>query len=141
MDEASIGSVEGRDLALEVLTRRRGEILARIPENETPASSFYAFTKQTRKKYFNAYLDSLKGAIEDGDTTDFLGNETFQSYSHAKNGFALRDVLCVPGVVKNTLLSLIKDMVSAGETTPQAAFECALLLNDVLGKAESIRAQ
>src|SRR5665647_1008031 len=137
----SYEAVEGRKLALDVLTRKRGEVLARIPEDETPSSSFYAFNKQTRKKYFNAYLDSVKGAVQDGDTTDFLGNETFQSYSHAKNGYALKDVLCVPGVIKKTLLVVVKDMVDDGETTPGAAFQCAILFNDVLGQAETIRAQ
>ena len=141
MAEALFESVEGRKLALDVLSRKRSEVLARIPENDTPGSSFYAFTKQTRKKYFTAYLGLLQAAIEDGDTTDFLGNETFQSYSHAKNGYALKDVLCVPGVVKNSLLSVVKDMVGDGEAGPEAAFQCALLLNEVLGQAESIRAQ
>jgi HD-GYP domain-containing protein (c-di-GMP phosphodiesterase class II) len=137
----SYEAVEGRKLALDVLTRKRPEVLARIPEDETPSSSFYAFSKQTRRKYFNAYLDSLKGAVADDDTTDFLGNETFQSYSHAKNGYALKDVLCVPGVIKKTLLLVVKDMVDDGETTPGSAFQCAILFNDVLGQAETIRAQ
>ena len=88
MAEALLESVEGRKLALDVLSRKRSEVLARIPENDTPGSSFYAFTKQTRKKYFTAYLGLLQAALEDRDTTDFLGNETFQSYSHAKNGYA-----------------------------------------------------
>ncbi|HEY5494820.1 MAG TPA: HD domain-containing phosphohydrolase [Candidatus Anoxymicrobiaceae bacterium] len=141
MAQESYEAVEGRKLALDVLTRKRPEVLARIPEDETPSSSFYAFSKQTRRKYFNAYLDSLKGAVADDDTTDFLGNETFQSYSHAKNGYALKDVLCVPGVIKKTLLLVVKDMVDDGETTPGSAFQCAILFNDVLGQAETIRAQ
>src|SRR5450759_5280006 len=132
---------EGRALALDVLSRRRADVLAKIPEQDTPSSSFYAFTKLTRKKYFINYLDSLKGAISDGDTTDFLGNETFQSYSHAKNGYSLKDVLCVPVAVKTALSAVVKDMVEQGEASPTAAFQCSLVLDDLLGQAENIRAQ
>ena len=132
---------EGRALALDVLSRRRADVLAKIPEHDTPSSSFYAFMKLTRKKYFINYLDSLKGAISDGDTTDFLGNETFQSYSHAKNGYSLKDVLCVPVAVKTALIAVVKDMVEQGEASPTAAFQCSLVLDDLLGQAENIRAQ
>ncbi|HEY5527124.1 MAG TPA: HD domain-containing phosphohydrolase [Candidatus Anoxymicrobiaceae bacterium] len=131
----------GKTLALEVLGKRRAEVLGRIPEKETPSSSFYAFMKQTRKKYFNSYLDSVKDALSDGDTTDFLGNETFQSYSHAKNGYALKDVICVPTVVKSALLSVIKDMVEKGDAGPADAFSAALALDELLTQAEIIRAQ
>ena len=141
MAARSTGTESGRQLILEVLTKKRPDVLARIPEDETPSSSFYAFLKQNRKKYFTSYLDSLKDAIADGDDTDFLGNETFQSYSHAKNGYALKDVLCVPGVVKGAVLGVVRDMVEGGETTAAAAFDAAMTLDEVLGMAETIRAQ
>jgi HD-GYP domain-containing protein (c-di-GMP phosphodiesterase class II) len=141
MTAGSLDFKEGRKLALDVLSRRRADVLAKIPESDTPGSSFYAFMKLTRKKYFINYLDCLKDAVSDGDTTDFLGNETFQSYSHAKNGFSLKDVLCVPVAVKTALLSVVKDMVESTEADPSAAFECSLVLNDLLGQAENIRAQ
>ncbi|MHB8895370.1 MAG: HD domain-containing phosphohydrolase, partial [Candidatus Geothermincolia bacterium] len=141
MTSGSFDSHDGVKLAIEVLGKRRAEILARIPENDTPSTSFYAFMKQTRKKYFNGYLDSLKGALADGDTTDFLGNETFQSYSHAKNGYSLQDVICVPTVVKTAVLSVIRDMVQSGDASASDAFEATLTLTEILGQAESIRAQ
>jgi HD-GYP domain-containing protein (c-di-GMP phosphodiesterase class II) len=141
MTEWSTGSEEGKKVALVVLTRKRSEVLARIPEGDTPPSSFYAFTRQTRKKFFSSYLDAVKDAVISGDTTDFLGNETFQSYSHAKNGYALKDVLAVPLVVRRAIVGVIKDMVVAGETDPAAAFECSVLLDELLSEAGCIRAQ
>lgn len=141
MAPGSFDTQDGRKLALEVLTKRRADVLARIPENDTPTTSFYAFLKQTRKKFFGGYLDSLKDAIYDGDTTDFLGNETFQSYSHAKNGYALQEVICIPTAVKTAVLSVIKDMVDSGEVQASQAFHATLMICDLLGQAETIRAQ
>ena len=103
---------------------------------------FYAFNKQTRKKYFNGYLDSLKGTVADGDTTDFLGNETFQSYSHARNGYSLRDVLKVPAVVKKAVSGVISEMVTGEETdacTPPSRRDA--VLEEILDQAKTLRAQ
>ncbi len=133
--------VEGKKLALEILGKRLADVLARIPESDTPPSSFYAFIKQTRRKFFTGYLELLKGAIAGGDTVDFLANETFQSYSYARNGYALKDVLCVLEVVRTALLEVIRDMVVNGEASSSAAFECVLVLDEALGKAENTRAQ
>lgn len=139
--DGPLDSVPGRNLALDILAKRRADVLARIPENETPSSSFYAFLKLTRKKFFNNYLEALKGAVSSGDTTDFLGNETFQSYSHAKNGYALRDVLSVPVAVKTALLQEVRDAVNRGDARPEAALDCSLIFVQLLGEAENIRAQ
>ncbi len=141
MASGTLEGARGRKLALEVITKRRARVLARIPESETPGTSFYAFLKQTRKKYFNTYLDSLESAIAEGDTADFLGNETFQSYSHAKNGFALQEVIGIPGVVKTALLAVIREMVEAKEASPADAFEATLIVDDMLEQAKTIRAQ
>jgi HD-GYP domain-containing protein (c-di-GMP phosphodiesterase class II) len=125
----------------ELLGRRRSEVIARIPEEGSPGSAFYAYLKQTRRKYFSAYLDLLGGAVQTGDTTDFLGNETFQSYSHAKNGFSMKEVLSIPYLVERALVAQISDMVEHGEAEPQAALQAALLIGDTLGQAERIRAE
>jgi len=131
----------GRDLAVELLSSRRSELLDRVVAQDTPPSPYYSFLKMTRKKYFNAYFDYLREAVENGDTTDLLGNETFQSYSHAKNGFQLKEVLQVPVCVKHVLLGMLGEMAEAGDVSPAAAVEAAGLLVDVLDEAETIRAQ
>lgn len=141
MATGSFGSEDGKRLAIDVLTRRRSEVLARIPEDGTPSSSYYSFLKQTRKKYFNGYLDSLKDAVSNGDTTDFLGNETFQSYSHAKNGYPLQEVICIPTVVKTALLATMKSMVEDGQASASDALEATVMLSDILSQSEMIRAQ
>ena len=132
---------EGRKLAADVLARKRSEVLAGIPEENTPGTSFYAFLKLTRKKYFNNYLDSLKDAIVTGDSTDFLGNETFQSYSHAKNGYALQDVIMVPAAVRRAVFAVVRRMVRSGEADAAEAFEAILLLGGLLDESKTIRAQ
>jgi HD-GYP domain-containing protein (c-di-GMP phosphodiesterase class II) len=139
--EAAENSGVGKKLALEILTRRRADVVARIPESESPASSFYAFLKQTRRKYFFSYMDLLKDAIESGDTTDFLGNETFQSYSHAKNGFTMKDVLSIPTLAERALVTLAGEMAAKGEVRADAALEAAAIICDILGQAETIRAE
>ena len=110
MRGTSSGTGAGQKLALDMLSRRRADVVARIPESESPQSSFYTFLKQTRRKYFFNYLDLLRDAIATGDTMDFLGNETFQSYSHAKNGFSMKDVLCIPNLVEAALVWLASEM-------------------------------
>jgi HD-GYP domain-containing protein (c-di-GMP phosphodiesterase class II) len=132
---------QGVKLALEMLTRRRSEVITRIPESESPPSLFYTFLKQTRRKYLLGYLDLLKDAIATGDTTDFLGNETFQSYSHAKNGFSLKEVLSIPTLVEKALVGLASDMAASGEATADAALSSSLIICDILGQAETIRAE
>lgn len=134
-------SEEGRILAQEVLTKRRGDVLSHISKEESPPSSFYAFVKQTRKKYFSTYLDSLAQAIASGDTTDFLGNETFQSYSQARNGYPLREVLQVPNAVKNAVRETLMEMMARGEARPGPAFQAVMIISQMLDEAESIRAQ
>jgi len=59
---------EGKKLALDVIKRKHSEVIARITEQDPPPSSFYAFLKLTRKKYFNGYLDSIRVALETGTT-------------------------------------------------------------------------
>ena len=131
----------GRALAIDLLTSRKAEVLTLIPSEDSPSTGFYAFLRQTRKRFFQTYLDVLRKAIETGDTTDFLGNETFQSYSHAMNGFELREVLQVPAAVKAGLRDALSDMVTNGGADGRAAFEAILLLGDLLDQAEIIRAQ
>ncbi|MBU1672211.1 MAG: GAF domain-containing protein [Actinobacteria bacterium] len=134
-------SGKGKRLAVELLTDRRSELFALIPEDESPPSPFYGFLKQTRRKYFGSYLDSLADAVRSGDTTDFLGNETFQSYSHAKNGFLLRDVISVPACVNRAVSTLLKSLLDRGEAEGAAAFEAAILLDDLLTQSQAIRSQ
>jgi len=132
---------EGKKLALNAIKRKHSEVIARITEQDPPPSSFYAFLKLTRKKYFNGYLDSIRVALETGDNTDFLGNETFQSYSHARNGYALKDVLNVPRSVRNAVTGVIEEMVENGEAQAGAALGAITLLDELLQDAELIRAQ
>jgi hypothetical protein len=47
----------------------------------------------------------------------------------------------VPLVVRRAIVGVIKDMVVAGETDPAAAFECSVLLDELLSEAGCIRAQ
>ena len=141
MRGTSSGSGAGQKLALDMLSRRRADVVARIPESESPQSSFYTFLKQTRRKYFFNYLDLLRDAIATGDTMDFLGNETFQSYSHAKNGFSMKDVLCIPNLVEEALVGLASEMAERGEVNADAALEAAVMICDILGQAETIRAE
>jgi len=131
----------GEMLALEVINRKHSEIIGRITEQEAPPSSFYAFLKLTRKKYFKSYLNSLTDALQTGDSTDFLGNETFQSYSHARNGYALKDVLNVPRSVRNAITGVIEEMVESGEAQPGVALGAIMLVDELLQDAELIRAQ
>jgi HD-GYP domain-containing protein (c-di-GMP phosphodiesterase class II) len=132
---------EGRKAALDILAAKRQEIIAALREDASPSTAYYAFLKQTRKKFFSQYVDALKGAIADRDTTDFLGNETFQSYSHAVNGFALKDVLQVPAAVRLAIHEVMEQMVGAGEMKPGKALAATVLLDDVLDEAQLIRAQ
>ena len=141
MRGTSSGTGAGQKLALDMLSRRRADVVARIPESESPQSSFYTFLKQTRRKYFFNYLDLLRDAIATGDTIDFLGNETFQSYSHAKNGFGMKDVLCIPNLVEEALVGLASEMAEWGEVNADAALGAAIMICDILGQAETIRAE
>ena len=141
MRGTSSGTGAGQKLALDMLSRRRADVVARIPESESPQSSFYTFLKQTRRKYFFNYLDLLRDAVATGDTMDFLGNETFQSYSHAKNGFGMKDVLCIPNLVEEALVGLASEMAERGEVNADAALEAAVMICDILGQAETIRAE
>lgn len=135
------GASEGATFALEVLSRKRSEILSGLLDQDIPDASFYAFQKQTRKKFFTHYLDSLREAVRFGDTTDFLGNETFQSYSHARNGFLLRDVLKIPVAVKKSIHGVVSGMLDDEEIQPAAALGAMEIIDGILEEAESIRAQ
>lgn len=132
---------EGRKAALEVLSNKRPEIISALREDALPPSSYYAFLKQTRKKFFSQYLDALKGALQDDDPTDFLGNETFQSYSHAANGFELRQVLQVPVAVRQAFVDVLEQMVSDGEVKPERALVASGVVGDLLDEVQLIRAQ
>ncbi len=134
-------SGEGKRLALDLLTSRRDDIIGRIPVRESPRTPYYAFLKQTRKNFFFGYFDLLKEAVETEDTTDFLGSETFESYSHAKNGFSMKEVLSVPTLVERALVGLVADMAGAGEADAGAGLAAAVLLSDILGQAETLRAE
>lgn len=134
-------SGDGKRLALKMLTARRAEVLARIPESESPTTAFYTFLKVTRKRFFSSYLGLLKEAIETGDTTDFMGNETFQSYSHAKNGFSMKEVLSVPTLVEKALVGLASDLAANGEAPAREALGAAVTVSGILGEAETIRAE
>lgn len=141
MNDASDLREKGKRLILFVLDKRRTMVLAKLAREEAPSSSFYAFLNQTRKRYFMNYLDLLRSAVETGDNTDFLGNETFQSYSHGRNGYSLSDVLSIPVMVKGAILELITEMVEDGDTDPESGFGAASLLWELLGEAEIIRSQ
>lgn len=141
MSADSFTTGEGKRLALEVLGRRRAEVIARISPEASPSSSFYSSIKQTRRRYLTTYLDWLSEAIANDDTTDFLGNETFQSYSQAKNGFMLKEVLQVPLAVKHALTGLLSEMVEKEDVDAAAALEAKSLLDDLLDQAGMIRAQ
>jgi HD-GYP domain-containing protein (c-di-GMP phosphodiesterase class II) len=132
---------EGRRLVIDVLSRKRAEIIAIISDGEMPSTPFFAFLRQTKKRFFATYIDALKKTIDTGDTTDFLGNETFQSYSHAKNGFDLREVLQVPTAVKTAINEILLEMVEAGQADGSAALAAAVLIDELLGQAETIRSQ
>ena len=141
MDGSTAASDEGKAQLLEALDRRREEILSRIDERDTPSSAFYAFMNMTRRKYLENYLELLREAIETGDSTDLLGNETFQSYSHAKNGFSLKEVLSIPSVVERSLVGVLAEMAASGDADAGAALEAVVLAGDVLGQAGTIRAE
>jgi len=132
---------EGRKAALVILTGKRQEIIASLREDASPPTAYYAFLKQTRKKFFAQYIEALKDAIEAKDTTDFLGNETFQSYSHAVNGFALKDVLQVPAAVRLAIHDVMEQMISDSEMKSGKALAATILLDDILDEAQLIRAQ
>ena len=134
-------SDNGKFLALELLTTRRAEVLSRITEGEPPSTSFYSFLKLTRKKYFVSYLDQLKEALEADDMMDFLGNETFQSYSHAKNGFSMKEVLSVPSIVERAITGLAAELIDSGDVKPGDAMAATLLVHEMLGQAATIRAE
>ena len=134
-------STNGKRLALEVLGRRRAEILSRIPAEDSPSSHFYSFLKLTRKKFFAGYLELLYDTVNSGDTTDFLGNETFQSYSHGKNGFELQEVLQVPVSVKGAVQDVLREMVENGEAEGGVAVEVVSRISALLDEAEIVRAQ
>ncbi len=141
MTGLSAGRDEGIELGLHILANRRSEVIAKIPQEGSPPSPFYAYLKQTRKKFFAAYLELLQVTFESGDSTDFLGNETFQSYSHAKNGFSMKDVLSVPGLVEKAVMGVAMEMVERGEASPRAALSLSVTLGNLLGEAETIRAE
>ncbi len=132
---------EGRKAAIEVLDSHRLEIISAVREDCSPPSSYYAFLKQTRKKFFTEYLEAMKGALADADATDFMGNETFQSYSHAMNGFELRQVLQVPAAVKQAFCEVLEKTVSSGELKPEAGLAASVIVGNLLDEAATIRAQ
>ena len=131
----------GVRLLVNVLSHRKQEVLKRVSEAESLPSDFYLFLKVTKKKFFSNYLDALREAFESADPTDFLGNETFQSYSHAKNGFSLHDVLCVPGLVREAVQHVIEMMVDRGEADARAGLAAVARLDGLIGEAQLIRAQ
>lgn len=141
MNKASDLYEKGKRLILFVLEKRRTMVLARLAREDGPSSSFYAFLNQTRKRYFMSYLDLLQSAVETGDNTDFMGNETFQSYSLGRNGYSLNDVLSIPIIVKRAILEVVTDMVEEGEADSESGFGAASLLWELLGEAEIIRSQ
>lgn len=141
MDSGFTTQGKGKRLALEVLGKKRSDIISKISEQEPPDSSFYAFLKQTRKRFFINYIDSLKTSVESGDTTDFLGNETFQSYTHARNGFSLYDVLSIPFLVKKAVRGVLQGMMKEGEAGGDACLEATNLIDEMLEQAEMVRAQ
>ena len=141
MSSGSTIDEDGRSLAVEILTERRSDILMRISKDDTPSSSFFALLNQTRKRYFSGYLDSLKEAVATGDTTDLLGNETFQSYSQGRDGYSLREVLKVPMAVKKAVTGVITEMVTGKEIDPQAALRAKAVLEEILDQAQTLRAE
>ncbi|MBK5091937.1 MAG: GAF domain-containing protein [Actinobacteria bacterium] len=134
-------SEDGRSLAVDILTRSRLDILSRISKDDAPSSSFFALLNQTRRRFFNGYLDSLKEAVATGDSTDLLGNETFQSYSQGRDGYSLREVLKVPASVKKALGSIINEMVANKEIDAHAALGAKAALDEILDQAGTIRAE
>lgn len=134
-------SEASRQFAIELLSRRQADILDRVPPDNSPSSEYYASLRLTRKRYFSSYIDYLREAIEAGDTTDFLGNETFQSYTHSKDGFELKEVLRVILAVKEAVRGLMIAMVTAGEAEPALALGAMVGIEAILDEAQTIRAQ
>ncbi|MBN2167965.1 MAG: GAF domain-containing protein [Actinobacteria bacterium] len=141
MDYASDLYEKGKELALFILDKRRTFILSKIAQQESPPSSFYAFLNQTRKKYFMNYLDLLQVSIKEADRTDLLAEETFQSYSQGRNGFEPADVLSIPRIINRAFMELIAEMVEAGEADSDAGLGASMIIGELLGEAETIRAQ
>ena len=130
-----------RSLAVEVLTRRRSDILSSIFKDDAPPSSFFNLFTRKRRRFYDGYLDSLKEAVATGDTTDLLGNETFQSYSQGRDGYSLREVLKVPTAVKKGVAGVIVEMVANREIDPYAALEVKAALDEILDQAGTTRAE
>ena len=141
MSSGSPPNKDARSLAVEILTRRRSDILSSITKDDVPSSSFFAFFNQTRRKYFNCYLDSLKEAVATGDVTDLLGNETFQSYSQGRDGYPLREVLLVTTAVRKALTGIVFEMVANSESDPYTALEAKGLFDEILDQALTLRAE
>jgi len=140
-----LGEVSSNDAVKKVSTvilqRHRGDVIESIPVERSPSSSFYSFLKQTRKKYFSNYIELLDDAIENNEPTDFFGNETYQSYSHAKAGFELKEVLSVPNAVKAGITSVLEKACSSGEVAAGDALRFLEVLDEVLDQAQLIRSQ
>lgn len=132
---------EGRSLAHDILTAQKNDIISRIPAEQSPPAPFYEFLKQNRKRFYATYIDAIARAVMTGDTTDFLGNETFQSYSHARNGFALKEVLSVPTAVKTAVLDVLSQMVDSGAVSGRGAYSAFTVIDWLLDQAQTIRAQ
>lgn len=132
---------KGRDFLLDLLSRKRIEIIRRVIDQKYISSSFYSTIRQTPKKYLNSQLDCLLDAVKFGETLDFLGNETFQSYSNAKSGVALDDILAIPTSIRKAVADTIDEMFGKGEVEADTALEAIRILDDFLWEATVIRSK
>ncbi|MDD5448023.1 MAG: GAF domain-containing protein [Actinomycetota bacterium] len=131
----------GRSFLIDLLSTKRVEIIKRIVDQKLISSSFYSTIRQTPKKYLNDQLGCFLDAIKFGETLDFLGNETFQSYSNAKGGVTFDDILAVPGSIRKAVIDTIDEMLGKGEVEADTAVEAIRILDDFLWEAMVIRSK
>lgn len=134
------GSEAARKLLLKAFQDRKTEIIERIPESGAPPASFYEIVNSSRDEYFSEYVERVQGAIESGNIDGFLGKETYEGYSLAKNGCSLNSVISVPGLVEKAVLSTLSRLVETEGASVRDAMEATTLLNELVAEALEVRA-
>ncbi len=117
------------------------EILRGISRDEGPSYAYFRFLKTNRRRYFMRYLDSLGWAIESGDGTDFLGNETFEGYKCAEHGLSLREIVEVPQVIRAAVGCVLTRRAEESPDQGILALRGKQYLDGLLDQASVIRAQ
>ncbi|MDD5748396.1 MAG: GAF domain-containing protein [Actinomycetota bacterium] len=124
-----------------VLRKRRADVLEKIRPGMSPNSDYYANLKQTRKKFFGHYVEMLLDSLVSGDTTDFLGNETYEAYSQAKYGFRMDEIVRIPTAVKAAVKEVLEEAVSSNDVDAHQAFKFNVVVDELLDQAQLIRVQ